>query len=153
MFTNYKVYKLFPFDIEKLYDYLITCSKMFYRLTIKDCRLSANGLVVKNHLCLPKNRNITKWLLWAGWKVFATDFLFYLNENQRDVQSFELLPPTSSMYQLSLINLNLRNPEFSSWHSIFNFEETVTVEVQKYHIAGKGKKQVSKASNAENALL
>lgn len=56
MAPNYKVNKIFSNELEKaLVDYIFQCSKMFYGLTIKDCRKLAYDLAKANNLRIPQN--------------------------------------------------------------------------------------------------
>ena len=52
---NYSVNRIFPAELELiLCEYLIVCSKMFYGLTLNDCRSLAYELGIKNNIVVPK---------------------------------------------------------------------------------------------------
>src|SRR5258705_5718589 len=58
---NYANRKIFSEEQEQaLESYLVTCAKMFYGLTIIDCRKLAFEMAIKNNLATPPNWNEKK---------------------------------------------------------------------------------------------
>ena len=159
MCPNYSVNRIFPTELEvSLCEYLIVCSKMFYGLTLTDCRSLAYELGVKNNIRLPES--------WAASKKASVDWM--KGFRQRFPQLSLRTPEGCSLSRATGFNeFNVssffgkleevikRHPQFADGSRIFNLDETGTTTVQKSQkiLALKGTKQVSKATSAERGTL
>ena len=159
MCPNYSVNHIFPTELEvSLCEYLIVCSKMFYGLTLTDCRSLAYELGVKNNIRLPES--------WAASKKASVDWM--KGFRQRFPQLSLRTPEGCSLSRATGFNeFNVssffgkleevikRHPQFADGSRIFNLDETGTTTVQKSQkiLALKGTKQVSKATSAERGTL
>lgn len=156
---NYSVNRIFPVELElKLYEYLILCSKMFYGLTLTDCRSLAYELGVKNNITVPET--------WSASRKASTDWMKGFRQrfpelSLRTPEGCSLSRATGfnkfnvSTFFNKLEEVLKRHPQFADGSRIFNLDETATTTVQKSQkiLAQKGVKQVSKATSAERGTL
>lgn len=156
---NYTVNQIFPKELEQsLHDYIVTCSKMFYGLSLKDCCQLAYELAVKNNLKVPEK--------WHVEKLASVD---WLKGFRRRFPTLSLrIPEACSVARASGFNLHnvslffdkletvmKRHPNFANGLRVYNLDETGTLTVQNSQrvLAEKGTKQVSKVISAERGTL
>ncbi|XP_072399657.1 uncharacterized protein [Diabrotica undecimpunctata] len=160
MAPNYKINQIFSLELEEaLVDYIITCSKMFYSLTITDCRKLSYDLAKANKLKIPKN--------WEEEKKASVDWYKGFRHRHRTISL--RTPEGCSLARAAGFNkenVNLffnkleivlqRHPNFSNGFRIYNLDETGTLTVQNNStkvLAKKGTRQVSKIQSSERGTL
>lgn len=159
MAPNYKVKQIFPTELEiSLRDYIIKCAKLFYGLSLKDCRQLAYELAIKNNLEIPESWHAEQLASEAWLKGFRQRF-----------QDLSLRTPEGCSLGRAVgfnqANVNLffdkleevmgRHNSFGNGLRVYNLDETGTMTVQSFQkvLAPKGAKQVSKVISAERGTL
>lgn len=151
---HYNVRQVFNLEQEnKMREYLLMCSKMFYGLPVAECKKVAYEMAVINKIKYPSS--------WDAKKSAGQDWFYgFLKRNpslsQRTPEGCSLSRATSftrANVEVFFDHLQevYKNPHFADGTRVFNLDETGTCTVQKPQkiIAEKGAKQVSKCTSAE----
>lgn len=160
MAPNYKVNQIFSKELEKaLIDYIFQCSKMFYGLTITDCRKLAYDLAKANNLSIPHNWEEAKkasvdW--YKGFRKRHPNLSLRTPEGCSLARAIGFNKVNVDLFFEKLENVLKRHPNFSTGLRIYNLDETGTLTVQNSAakvLAEKGTKQVSKIQSSERGTL
>lgn len=159
MSPNYSVNKIFSVAEEaSLEKYIIDCSRMFYGLSVTDCRKLAFEMAIENSKIIPDKWHEEKM---AGLKWFRGFRERHEQLSLRTPEGCSLSRATSfNRHNVSIFYNNLnaiysRSSNFADGRRIFNLDETATVTVQKPQkvVAVKGVKQVNKVTSGERGTL
>lgn len=159
MAPNYSVNKVFSSaEEDSLESYIIDCSRMFYGLSINDCRRLAYEMAIQNNKKIPAKWNDRKM---AGIKWFRGFRQRHARLSLRTPEGCSLSRATSfnrhnvSIFYENLKNIFTRTDGFADGRRIYNLDETATMTVQKSPkvVAEKGTKQVSKVTSGERGTL
>lgn len=158
MSRKYSLKKIFSNEEEaSLEDYITTCSKMFYGLSITDCRKLAYEMAVANEK-VPHKWHECKL---AGLKWHRSFRNWHPRLSFRTPEGCSLSRCTSfnrhnvGIFFENLQSIYSRSPHFADGRRIFNLDETATVTVQKSQkvLAVKGVKQTNKVTSGEKGTL
>lgn len=156
---NYASKKVFSdAQEEKLVDYIIKCSQMFYGLTTADVRRLAYEMAKRNDVQVPQK--------WHETQLAGIDWLYHFRKRHeslslRTPEGCSLSRATSfnrhnvGVFFDNLEDVMAREPSFGDGTRVFNLDETSTMTVQKSGkvLAARGQKQVSKVTSAEKGTL
>lgn len=156
---NYTINKIFPKVVEdSLQNYIVTCSKMFYGLTLIDCRRLAYEVAIRNNLKISDKWHIEKMATVDWIKGFRKR---YPNLSLRTPEGCSLARASGfnkhnvNLFFEKLETVMRRHPSFADGSRLYNLDETGTTTVPAHYkvLAQKGTKQVSKVTSAERGTL
>nr|XP_047122403.1 uncharacterized protein LOC105843077 isoform X2 [Hydra vulgaris] len=155
---NYYVKRIFTDKQElELKEYILTCSRMFYGLPIKECRCIAFEMATINKISIPQK-----------WHKDSMAGINWMNNFRKRHPDLSLRTPEGcslSRATFNAHNVNIffdklkellaRSPIFANETRIFNLDETGTITVQNPQkvLAKKGVKSVCKVTSAERGTL
>ena len=131
---NYYVERIFTDKQElELKEYILTCSRMFYGLPIKECRCIAFEMATINKINIPQR--------WHKDSMAAIDWMNNFRKRHPDLslrapEGCSLSRATSfnahnvNIFFNRLKELFARSPAFANGTRIFNLDETGTITVQ-----------------------
>ena len=159
MSPNYSINKVFTSaEEDSLENYIISCSRMFYGLSVDDCRKLAYEMAIENKKKIPAKWHERKM---AGLKWMRGFRQRHVRLSLRTPEGCSLSRATSfnrhnvSIFYQNMKNIYSRTDAFADGRRIYNLDETATTTVQKSAkvVAEKGVKQVSKVTSGERGTL
>ena len=141
-----------------LVEYLLECSRIFYGIPPRECRVLAYEMAVINNIPIPQT--------WSEKGIAGVDWLDgFLVRNpilsRRTPEGCSLSRATSfnqhnvNIFYKNLYTLMKREECFANGTRVFNLDETATTTVHKPPkiLAERGVKQVSKCTSGERGTL